>query len=216
MAKIKKIELRLQGKDFVININCNSSGEFTANLPDEIAIALGLTKRQEASTLKRIEDVIYSSYKRYLNAETNHEFFIAIEYKARGVYTFRDGDLDFVLFPSSSEYQMSGFSESIDAIGFEFKVLIKETVDGVSTYYEVRLDKDMSMLNQEAEELKKYKAGRVHLRSHVKLIPYSETALNTLKDARNKLIAISAMLFNFPQKPTEEIESILTSGRLLK
>ena len=54
MAKVSDLKFDIKGVDYKVPVNCNYSGEFNANLPEEVAKALRVQKKLTAKTLHQL------------------------------------------------------------------------------------------------------------------------------------------------------------------
>lgn len=222
MAKITHFKFTIAGIDYKININCNSSGQFTGNLPDKVASALNLDKRIIGKTLDDIKVKFYNEMDRYKNAETVEDLFILIRYGARGQYMRKEKKEEGTLFGQhgSGYYLDLGFGfDTVSALAFDFQVCIRETIDGEENWFKAKKGKDFAHWDKEQQSNpdKWYKGGEFHYYNNSwKSIPFTEKAYITLKIGRESLRKISEMLFNFIEQDELQIEASLIAGRLLE
>lgn len=218
MAKVSTIKCEVNGTPYNINVNCNSSGEFSANVPEFVASALRINSKLSANTLKDLESKFYTALEQYKEAETKEELFIAISYKSRGAYN-KNKDGENLFYDSRREgYQLQvNFSNPVNALSFDFHVIIKETIDKKEEYYKAKLGSDFSWLfEKEYSEPDKYhRCGKFHCIEEYKFIPFSEVALHSLQNAQEKIRSISEFLFNFIEQDEEQILLTLTNQKLL-
>jgi hypothetical protein len=225
MAKVSTIKCEVNGTLFNINVNCTSSGEFNANIPEFVATALRIKSKLTATTLRELETTFHAALKQYKQAETKEELFIAISYKARGRYAQkRDKDesghtLNLFYTGNRGKYDLDvSFDRPKNALGFDFSVVIKETIDQKVKWHKTQLgSKFSSWMDTEryAEPDKYHKYGEFYYISEYKVIPFSEAALASLQNAQEKLRSISEMLFNFIEQDEEQILLALTNHKLL-
>ncbi len=216
MAKITTIKFQIKGIDYSVNVNVGVNGYFSARIPKEVAEALSLYEKLEQSTLYELEKKIKDAVERYKNAVTTQEIFILIKYQSRGFYAYRDNG--FAMYAASgSPYQLStGFGDNIDALGFQFKVCMKETVDGVENWFETRLGSKFMTGSIELESPNTYfKDDKCYHSENWKKIPFNEIALQTLTNARERIRAVSEMLLEFVKQDEEQILLTLTNQKLL-
>ena len=86
MAKVSDIKYELDGLDLKTPLNCNSSGEFSANLPEIVANTLGLPQKITAATLNEASRIFNESVAKFKTSTTTEEFMIAINYTSSGRY----------------------------------------------------------------------------------------------------------------------------------
>jgi len=214
MAKIKDLKFEIAGEQFSVPVNCTSKGEFTAKLPVKVSDALALRGEMSASSLKELESQFFSAVKRYKEAETKQDLFILIQYASCGSYKY--DSKGFAMFSQhGNKYQLEQRSfNDIDALGFDFMVAIKETVDGVEKWYQARKPSD-SHFDKDKDPNKYYKGRECYGLDKYKKIPFSEKALDTLTVGRERIRQISEMLFNFIEQDEKMIEQKLTNQKLL-
>lgn len=220
MAKITDIKFDINGVNFVVHVNCNSAGHFTANLPDEVATALRLEKKLLFTALAPLEKEIKDSIERFKKAETRQELFIAIKYLSAGRFSEKKDGLP--LFGGhNNKYHLSiAFSnQNLSGLTFHFQVVIKETVDTAANWYETKLCKDFAPWDKDHQNNpdKYYKNGSFsrHSLNEWKMIPFSDTALDSLLNAQEKIRTVSEMLFKFIEQDEKAIELTLTNQKLL-
>lgn len=217
--KVSDIKFDLNGVSYKVNVNCSSSGEFTANLPENVAETLRLDKKLKSNTLASLVKDFNDKIEAYKKAETSVELYILIAYQARGKYTYRkDGS---VLFSHLNKkyYIENSFDTVNNAVGIDFTVAIKEIIDTKVKWFKAKLGKDFSHICREEQsqpdvyhkegEISEFRIDRY------KIIPFSETALNTLQAAEDKLRDLSEMLFNFIEQDEVKILETLSSQKLL-
>ncbi len=217
MAKVSVLKFDLKGKDYQVNVNCNSDGMFSANLPEEVYKSLHLREKISHPTLTALETEFKAAIDRYKTAETSQELFIGIRYKSCGKYQQRK-DGSYMFGGHGSKYRLDvSFGGDCSALGFDFKVLIKETIDQVDTWYKAMLGKDHPHWDKEQNENpdKYYKREEFHDRGEYKMIPFSPAALESLQNASEKIRAASEMLFNFIEQDEQQLELTLTKQKLL-
>lgn len=219
MAKVSDLKFNLKGKDYSIPVNCNSSGQFNANIPLEVADALRIREKITAITLKDLSEDFFKKIAHFKTLETTEELFILVAYHARGKYTYKsDGSLLFGQSDEKHKIDIS-FAEIDNALGLDFTVAIKQTIDGKTKWFKAKLGKDYSWFQKEEysqpniyhkqEEIWNPKLKRF------KIIPFSETALQSLKFAEEKLRVVSEMLHKFISQDEESILLTLTNQKLL-
>jgi hypothetical protein len=55
MSKITDFKFAIKGVDYKVNVNCTSSGLFTANIPKEVALALNIQEKLSFPTLNELD-----------------------------------------------------------------------------------------------------------------------------------------------------------------
>ena len=218
MAKVSTIKCEVNGTPYTINVNCNSSGQFSANIPEFVASALRINSKLSANTLTELEAKFYAALKQYKEAETKEELLIAISYKSRGAYNKnKEGEKLFYDSRRGGYNLEVSFSKPDNALGFDFSVVIKETIDKKEEYYEARLGSSFSWMDEEeySQPDKYHRWCKFYHVEEYKLIPFSETALQSLENAQEKIRSISEFLFNFIEQDEEQILLTLTNQKLL-
>ena len=219
MAKITDISFDINGVPYKINVNCTSSGQFTAKLPKHVAEALRMDETLTAHTLTGLTSTFESSLKHYKTLQTTETLHILVSYHARGKYTYKkDGS---VLFGQSERrYQIDiSFSEISDAVGFDFMVAIKQVIDGKERWFRAYLGSDFPAFKEESYEPEKYHKSSPIYPSRLeryKILPYSATALQTLETAQEKMRVLSESLFNFINQDEEVMFLTLNNQKLLE
>lgn len=220
MAKISEIKFELKGVHYKVNVNCTSGGQFNANIPDEIAEALRIDKKITANTLNEILATFNKSLKLYKEAKTSQTLHILIAYQASGAYIERK-DGGHLFYYDDKKYTIrTSFNEIENALGLDFKVAICEVIDGKEKWFEAKLGKDHSHI----QESQFFQPDVYHKTTNIyqnrlerfKIIPFSQTALDTLNSTQEKFRAISEMLFNFINQDEQQILSTLTNNKLLQ
>jgi len=216
MAKITTEKFEIAGKEYQVHINCTSTGQFNANIPQFVATALGIDARLSSINLSDIVTALRTAIRKYKEAETSQELFILIRYRASGDCNWSSKGT--VLFNQQSPYHLSvSFeSSSVSCVALDYKLAFKETVDGVVKWYEAR--EGHKFFNESEDENKLYKGSHIWDSSlkNFKAIPYSEIAVASLDNAKEKLRAASELLFNFIEQDEEQILLTLTNQKLLQ
>ncbi len=217
MAKVTTIKFQIKGVDYSVNVNVDSTGRFKANIPDEVALALSISKKLDTSTLAELEKRFKDAVDRYKNALTTQELFILIRYQSRGYYSNRaDGGALYKAYGSEYELSRGMGSDDTDALAFEYKVCMKETIDGVENWFETQLGSTYTVSCPETEFPTTYfKDGKCYQSDKWKKIPFNEVALQTLFNAREKIRMVSEMLLRFVEQDEEQILLTLTNQKLL-
>lgn len=215
MAKIKDLKFEIKGEQHTVHVNCTSDGVFTANIPKFVASALHLNDKLTAPTLKDLERIFFNAINKYKTAETTQEMYILIRYGACGIYKRKENG-DYLFGDHSNNYNMRNHFDELDSLGFEFKVVIKETIDGKASWFNARLGKDFAHFDEKQKDPNKYhKDGTCYYADKYKAIPFSEKAVETLTIGRERIRQISEMLFNFINQDEKLIEQKLTNQKLL-
>lgn len=223
MAKVSTIKFNLNGNDYQVHVNCDSSGTFKANLPEEVAKKLNLEKTLRTMTLDLLEKDFKAAIKRYKEAETKQELLIAIRYGSNGRFCEKEnGDLLFGGHNHPFLISLSWSNANYSVLLFEFKVIVKETIDTVVNYYNTRLGKNFP---QWSNGENKHKIERpddyfkdndtFRYKEEWKLIPFTKQSLESLQNAQNKIRAVSELLYTFVSQDEKLIEETLTKTKLL-
>lgn len=209
MPKVSELKYEIAGVSYKTNINCNSSGIFSANLPSEVSEALRIQKQLSNQSLNTLEKLFHEHLSNYKKASTTQELFIIIGYQARGRYADKkDGGVLFSHLDSNYKIDIS-FSEITNAIGLDFEVCIKETIDNKAKWFIADKDED-------GNYVKEY--GRTVSNSFLrrgKIIPFNQNALNTLNKVQEKFRSLSEVLFDFIKQDETLILNQLIQNKLL-
>jgi hypothetical protein len=212
MPKVTDFKFKLDNEEYCVHVNCTSSGKFTANLPQKVATALSLNSKLEKSTLEELSKDFYHALDRFKKAETKEEVFINIRYAACGNFRLNSKGRAMFSQQEGGLYLDVSFG-GISAVGFEFEMLIKETVDHVETWYEAELGKDvLTTRNDKFIPDKYYKRRSTHINEGSKTIPFSKESLATLKATQEVLRATSETLYKFITQDDKKIELMLIQG----
>lgn len=218
MAKVSDIKFEIKGTNYVVHVNCDSKGWFSANIPTVVSEALDIQSKIRANTFKLLEQDFHAAIDRYKKAETKQELLIAIKYLSAGRFCeYKDGS---VFFNDNSDYHLSISFEnnSTDAIAFHFELIIKETIDTVENLFHAKKGKDFPHWDKEQNDNpEKYYKGQSFYAGHKewKYIPFSQAAFDSLTNAQEKIRAVSELLFKFIKQDEKKIELLLTQNKLL-
>ena len=173
MAKVSEIKFDIKGQNYKVNVNCNSSGQFNANIPKEVAEALRIRETLTATTLAALEKEFEDCLLKYKTAQVTQETFIIVAYQARGKYIERK-DGGHLFFYNDDKYNISvSFHAISNAVGLDFEVAIKETIDGKERWFKAKLD-DSGNYTKGSSEITS------SLLKRGKAIPFNKAALDTL------------------------------------
>lgn len=220
MAKVGTIEYTFEQQEFKTPVYVNSKGIFKVMLPPAVASALQIDKEQNASTLSDLHHVFFEALINYQNRVTTEDLLIAIQYAAHGEYTYKKNK-ESVLFGNNTSYELRFNSwNSISCLGFDFHVVIKETIDGKVKYYEAKKGKELRLkdkytIQYESHPEKFFKYCLFQERENHQFIPYSEMSHQVLLQAREQIRTLSELLFNFITQEPAQIESTLLNQKLL-
>lgn len=205
MAKISELKYELNGQQYKTPVNVGSDGMFKANVPAEIREKLNLRNEIRFSKLSELEAEFYGAIKRFKEAATVHEIFIAIRYGAS--YKFSNGANGYPLWGGyGHKYTVEiNHNEWVSGLVFDFKVVVKETIDGVITWYET--EERGNVITQ--DQRKAYGIDKWTK------IPYNEVQLQTLKTAHENIRKLSEMLYKFIEQDEEQMKLTLSGGKLL-
>lgn len=205
MAKVDELKFSINNENFKIPINIGVSGLFRANLPQEVARKLNLKSEMSADTLSALRYEFFGVLERYKTAATSQFLYLAIRYGSCGVYNRKENG-DALFFHMNSSYKVDNWSDDIDKIAFEYRVVIMESVDGVEKWYTTH--KSIEGVFEKHNTF--YNSG-----NKWKTIPYDETCHQTLIKAEEGLRKISETLFNFMEQDTDKIIASLSNNQLL-
>ena len=214
MAKIKDIQLEVNGVLDTFRINCSSKGVFSCKLPYRVSRLLGLSQELTGLSLKEVEDRLMGAYSSYRNSVTKYSLKIAIDFTANGAFVATaDPDMQrlFIRDGVSTRFHRtvlpSSFSRS--ELLFGFMMVIEEDINGQLTYY--KADKQRSEFEAE---------GSVVVSGYIKrsavsvwgltLVPYSDEVLSRLEEIeaqfRNAAFFLAGLL------SAEDVPAAICSG----
>ena len=186
MAKIKDIQLEVNGVLDTFRINCSSKGVFSCKLPYRVSRLLGLPQELTGLSLKEVEDRLMEAYSSYRNSETKYSLKLAIDFTANGAFVATD-DLDmqrlFIRDGVSTRFHRTVFPSSFSRseLLFGFMPVIEEDINGQLTYY--KAVKQRSEFEAEGSVVVSgyIKRSAVSVRG-LTLVPYSDEALSRLEE----------------------------------
>lgn len=218
MAKVSELKFNLKDVDYKINVNCNSVGIFTVKLPFEVAEELKIHTKIEDTSLAGLNHKFKYAFDAYKNRQTVETLHILISFHAKGDYTYRKNGS--VLFSQQNDRHTIkvSFSEIKNAVGLDFTVAIKQTIDGKEFWFKALLGKDFSHICKESNYPDLYHkretiSNGVLIRS--KIIPFDQSALDTLLNAQEKFRQLSEVLYDFISQDEARILNQLNSQKLL-
>ncbi len=218
MAKVGSFRYDVEGVFGQANVNCDKHGTFSVKLPQVVANALGIDSELIATTLAILDQDFKEKIRRYKEAKTTEELCIIIFYGANGKY-FEDGDGNMFYQAHRNPYSVSiRFASGLDpsALSFDFEVVIRQTVDGVPSWFQATKGENMPPYSKEKfEPGKYYKNGSMRSPDNWKMIPFSEEALRTLEITAEKIRQASEILFKFIHQDEKAIEEILKQQKAL-
>lgn len=217
MARIKTEIYEIDGHTIEVNFNCSKSGVFSTSLPFSMVEKLGIERgKLESTSLSDIENTISKAFIAYKEANTSYNLKIAIKFGACGDFTkLPDGEWNKMFMGGNdSPYILRNhFSEIGSVIGLDYEVLIEENRDGRITYHHAVPKDRLDIIRSWQKEVGNFVTLESRrLSSKVKLIDYSEFALQNLQSITVQLQKASAFLVDLVS--SEEIELILNSGSL--
>lgn len=217
MAKVSDFKFDIKGEQFCVHVNCNSSGTFNANVPAKVSEALRINEKISADTLAELSSKFYGALDKYKNSQITEELFILIAYYARGNYATNEKGLPLFGGYNHKYHLEVNFSRPKNAIGLDFMVAIKETIDGKEKWFEAKLGKTFAFFQKEEYSQPEiyHRHGTIHNPNQYKIIPYSKEALESLQNAEEKIRSASEALYNFIEQDEKLIELTLTKTKLL-
>lgn len=218
MAKVKDIKFNIKGQDFCVSVNVGKDGYFSAKIPNFVSEALNIDSRLSFNNLVDLEKEFNTQLLKYKTAATTEELFIGIKYGHSGDYS-KKANGDYMHY-DKYKVSLSFSNESSSILAFDYDVYIKESVDSNVNWFAAKLGKDFPYWDKEqtSNPDKYYKYGSAIWSSRIKdlkFIPFSETALQSLENAQEKIRSISEFLFNFIEQDEEQILLTLTNQKLL-
>jgi hypothetical protein len=224
MAKVDEIKMTVDGVDYKHNINVGKAGQFKCTIDSLVAQKLGLTSGfLYSDTLQGLKNMVTPAYHKYLESKKIESVWIKIIYKARGVYTLKEGGVDEgVLFGRNGNkfYDDTSFAK-FDSLTFDYEVFIKEETSLDTTiWYRAKKGSDYHFFREEEndkEPEKWYKDGQTYNigEGDGTFIPYTKQAHETLDKAQEGIRKISEILFNVCSQDEDTLIGLLNSGKLL-
>jgi len=225
MPKIKTLRFTINGEERTADLKCDSKGLFSIMLPKEVSTVFNVSQKIELANMSDVESSFFDFLHRYKTAKTTTEMLIGIRYGSSG--SFANNLEGYPLFGHSSRFGVSLSFEGgcSSALRFDFIVLIKTITDGVATYNKAKKGDPRCDVyiagsdprNREKEDANVwYKNDSFYeggLKDYI-IIPFSETALETLKSTKEALQRISIKLHEFVSKDTDEVIALLESGNI--
>ena len=217
MAKIKDIQLEVNGGLDTFRINCSSKGVFSCKLPYRVFRLLGLPQELTGLSLKEVEDRLMEAYSSYRNSETKYSLKIAIDFMANGAFVTTD-DLDmqrlFIMYGVSTRFHKPAFPSSFprSELQFGFMTVIEEDINGQLTYYTAV--KQRSAFEAEGSVVVDgyIKRSVVCVRG-LTLIPYSDEVISRLEEIEARFRKASYFLAGLLS--AEDVPAAICSGTLL-
>lgn len=220
MARVDKIDLNIDGKEYSYNINVGKKGVFSVKIDWDVLKKINLSGSDLSDTvLDNLRNRIITAYYNYLDSTKVEEMYIFIKYAASGKFVYNSSGK--AMFSSyKNKFSIDTFSKpTSNLVGVSFKVFILEkSSTGNELWYSTRKGDPSSIFPDRKDEIENelYKDSQEFGKPDGIMIPYSEKAVNTLEKAIEGLRSISEILFDFVSKEPEEISNILESGNILK
>lgn len=217
MAKIKDIQLEVNGMSDTFRINCSSNGVFSCKLPDRVSRLLGLPQELTGLSLKEVEDRLMGAYSSYRNSETKYSLKIAIDFTANGAFVATD-DPDmrrlFIRDGVSTRFHKTVVQSSFPRSGlwFGFMTVIEEDIDGRLTYYKAVTQQSEFEAEGSVVVSGYIKRSEVSVRG-LTLIPYSDEVLSRLEEIEAQFRKVSYFLAGLLS--AEDVPAAICSGTLL-
>lgn len=205
MAKIDELKFSFNNENFKIPVNVGINGLFRAKLPREVADKLNIKMELSFETLSSLRAEFFGTLDRYKKAETKQFLYLAIRYGSSGIYN-KDQEGNGLFFNMSSKYKIDNWSDDVDKIAFEYRIVMMESVDGVEKWYTTN-EHPKGVFNQHGHFS--------NTGDKWKVIPYDENCHKTLAKAAEGLRKISETLFNFMEQDTDKFIASLSNNQLL-
>lgn len=223
MAKIKKLHFTINGEERTADLKCDSKGLFSILLPKEVSTVFDVKQYIELAKMSDVEKEFYDFLHRYKTSRTTTEMLIGIRYGASG--SFANGLSGDRMFEHNSKFKLSVSFETGSMLLFEYSVFIKTITDGISTYNIAKKGDPRCDLyipgadyrNREKEDENTWYKGNSFYDGGLKdfvIVPFSETALETLKSTKEALQRISIKLYEFVSKDVNEVIALLETGNI--
>lgn len=199
MAKIKEIEITLDGEMYLLKINCSSKGIFTCKIPHEVSSALNIYSNISGATLQEVENQVHSAYSEYLNATKTVRLVVAVQFRANRKFTKDSkGNLLPAYFADSKFLFSIGWSSDFHSVlAFGYKICIEETINGNKRYYHaVHESKASRYTKDNFEKVGDYYREHSEYLSNCEILDYSESLVNNLQSIENQLRNASEFLSN--------------------
>lgn len=211
MAKIKELKFSIKDREYKVNVNCTSQGLFTAYLPREVCDALDLRSKLEFKSLSELQKEFFDAIHRYREAETHQDLFILIRYGSTGDFNEDSEGNNLHNQGYRGKYNVDiSFGTGKNVLSFDYKICIRESVDGIENWYDARYGKKSVFDSPDDEPDAFHKGTQTHSLDEYKKIPYSEESLETLNAILEKIRAASEILYNFIEQDEKSIEQMLT------
>lgn len=219
MAKVSDLKFDIGNEKVVVNINCNSGGQFTAKIPKIVADELDLQPEVIADTLKDVVSQVSDAVNRFKTAKTSEELHIAIQYGSNGDFNQDAKGKGLHNQHRSEGYNIDiSFGEHKNCLSFNHKVVVRRTVAGVVKWYEAELGKDFPHWDKVKRKPNDWYINMDDVfydSEKWKMIPFSKAALESLNNAKEKLRSLSELLYRFIEQDQSQIESTLTKTKFL-
>lgn len=186
MAKIKDIQLEVNGVQETFRINCSSKGVFSCKLPYGTTRLLGLSQELTGLSLKEVEDRLMEAYRTYRNSTTKYSLKIAIDFMANGAFVATDDPAMQRLFIRdgvSTRFHKTVFPSSFprSELLFGFMTVIEEDINGQLTYYKAVKQRPEFEAEGSVVVSGYIKRSAVSVRG-LTLVPYSDEVLSRLEE----------------------------------
>lgn len=217
MAKIKDIQLEVNGVLDTFRINCSSKGVFSCKLPYGVFRLLGLPREFTGFSLKEVEDRLMEAYHTYRNSTAKYSLKIAIDFMANGAFVATDDpDMQrlFIMDGVSTRFHKPVFSSSFprSELRFGFMTVIEEDINGQLTYY--KAVKQRSAFEAEGSVVVDgYIKRSVECVRGLTLIPYSDEVISRLEEIEAQFRKASYFLAGLLS--AEDVPAAICSGTLL-
>ena len=217
MAKIKDIQLEVNGVLNTFRINCSSKGVFSCKLPYGVFKLLGLPRELTGLSLKEVEDRLMEAYHTYRNSTTKYSLKIVIDFMDNGAFVAADApDMPrlFIRDGISTSFHKTVFPSSFprSELLFGFMVVIEEDINGQLTYY--KTIKQQSEFEAEGSVVVNgyIKRSAVSVRG-LTLVPYSDEVLSRLEKVEAQFRKASYFLAGLLS--AEDVPAAICSSTLL-
>ena len=217
MAKIKDIQLEVNGVLNTFRINCSSKGVFSCKLPYGVFKLLGLPRELTGLSLKDVLNGFFRVLNRDRNSTTKYSLKIVIDFMDNGAFVAADApDMPrlFIRDGISTRFHKTVFPSSFprSELLFGFMVVIEEDINGQLTYY--KTIKQQSEFEAEGSVVVNgyIKRSAVSVRG-LTLVPYSDEVLSRLEKVEAQFRKASYFLAGLLS--AEDVPAAICSSTLL-
>ena len=200
MAKIKAKNYSVGNNNYNVSFYCSKEGTFSVKIPKELSVSIGLDEREVVSkSLSEAESMVEDAYLKFKNSNTEYKLKIGILFGASGYFRLNeDGKPNENFYKSKEGFGISSpFSNFKSIIGFDYRILIEENIDGVVRLYSTeKKDDSTTTINDNSIIIGNYvKSWGSHtINKDEVVIDYNETTLKNIKSISMQIRNASSFL----------------------